>query len=291
MAAAVVSTLRAFGDLIVHEANFLGGFPDGVEWLNEELQWIQSFLKDDANSRRRKADERTKTLTRQIRDVAYEIEDLTDIIRSMSHESRYQSRCFLCPIWRYALHPFECLSVHRVLVEDPMEQLEQLPNLLHLSIMALSDEIGRMLGDSCVKSFKTMTCTAGGFPNLQSFEFFGSDVKEWKVEISAMPKLTQISIYMMKKLRNIPDGLLHITSLNELMFFDMSCEFVDRIREGDDVSWNIIRYEDEGKHMTIVPIRPISSNIAIDSTDNVLPDANYGGGDDVAELHDVTNPQ
>ncbi|WOL15628.1 putative disease resistance protein [Canna indica] len=98
MAAAVVSTLRAFGDLIVHEANFLGGFPDGVEWLNEELQWIQSFLKDDANSRRRKADERTKILRRQIRDVAYEIDDLTDIIRSMSHESRYQRRCFLVPI-------------------------------------------------------------------------------------------------------------------------------------------------------------------------------------------------
>ncbi|WOL15624.1 disease resistance RPP13-like protein 3 [Canna indica] len=182
--------------------------------------------------------------------------------------------------------------VHFMFLEDPMEKLEQLPSLLHLCIGALSDdEVGRRVGDSSVKSFKRMTCAAGGFPNLQRFEFWGSDVEEWKVEISAMPRLTQFFILGMEKLRNIPDGLLHIISLNELMFNYMSSEFVDRIREGDDVSWNIIRDENKGELMTIVPIRPISSNIAIDSTNNVLPDANYGGGGDVAALHDVTNPQ
>ncbi|WOL15647.1 disease resistance protein [Canna indica] len=224
MADLFASTLRTFGNLIVQEANFLGGFPDGAEWLYRELQWIQSFLKV-ADSKGRRADDITKALARDIRDVAYDMEDLTDIIRSMSHKSRYQRRCFLDPILRYALHPFECLSVHRVLVEDPMEQLERLPNLLHLHIWALSSRD--------VRTFKRMTCTAGGFPKLQSFEFRGSDVEEWKVEISAMPKLTYLYINYMDKLRNIPDGLLHITSLDKLTFFNMSSEFVDRIREGD----------------------------------------------------------
>ncbi|WOL15627.1 disease resistance protein [Canna indica] len=201
---------------------------------------------------------------------------VTDIMESFSNHHQLRSLCLRSGIFKTVIEhlPRICEFLPTLtklklwclwFMEDPMEQLERLPNLLHLHIRALSDEIGRRLGDSSVKSFKTMTCTAGGFPNLQSFEFWGSDVEEWKVEISAMPKLTYLYINYMKKLRSIPDGLLHITSLNELMFNLMSSEFVDRIREGDGVSWNIIRDEDEGKHMTIVPIRPI------DSTNNVLP--------------------
>ncbi|KAM0942955.1 putative virus X resistance protein-like, coiled-coil [Dioscorea sansibarensis] len=64
-------------NLLVEEAVLLHGVRKQVEWVVSELQWMQSFLKD-ADSRQRKGDELAKNWVKEVRDVAFEAEDVID---------------------------------------------------------------------------------------------------------------------------------------------------------------------------------------------------------------------
>lgn len=114
-ASAVFRVVDKLSQLIYQEANYLGGFRDAVEWLNTELHRIQCFLKD-AEPKGRKGDERVKNWVREIRDVAYEIEDLTDIIGAASRKNHRRSkRGFVGSASRYASAPFDYYSRHHLL--------------------------------------------------------------------------------------------------------------------------------------------------------------------------------
>ncbi|XP_074575725.1 putative disease resistance protein At1g50180 [Curcuma longa] len=112
----VVRVVDKLSKLIYQEANYLGGFRDAVEWLNTELHRIQCFLKD-AERKGRKGDERVKNWVREIRDVAYEIEDLIDIIGAASKRKnrRRSKRSFVGLASRYASAPFDYSSRHHLL--------------------------------------------------------------------------------------------------------------------------------------------------------------------------------
>ncbi|KAJ4749661.1 Disease resistance family protein [Rhynchospora pubera] len=65
------------GDMIVKEVQFLGGVGHQVEWVQTELKRIQCCL-IDADTKRRKGDERAENWLNELRDVAYRIEDAID---------------------------------------------------------------------------------------------------------------------------------------------------------------------------------------------------------------------
>ncbi|CAN6551026.1 unnamed protein product [Malus baccata var. baccata] len=78
MAEAVVSfVVERLGDLIIQEAKFLHGVGDQVEAARTELQLVQGFLKD-ADVRQRD-DETVHILVAQIRNAAYDLEDVIEI--------------------------------------------------------------------------------------------------------------------------------------------------------------------------------------------------------------------
>lgn len=78
MAGDVVSVaVEKLGQLLLEETNFLYQVRHEVEWLQTELGWMQSFLKD-ADAKRRRGDERVKNWVRQVRDVACQAEDAVD---------------------------------------------------------------------------------------------------------------------------------------------------------------------------------------------------------------------
>ncbi|KAM1521714.1 hypothetical protein ACFX10_011918 [Malus domestica] len=78
MAEAVVSfVVERLGDLIIQEAKFLHGVSDQVEAARTELQLVQGFLKD-ADVRQRD-DETVHILVAQIRNAAYDLEDVIEI--------------------------------------------------------------------------------------------------------------------------------------------------------------------------------------------------------------------
>ncbi|XP_073104125.1 disease resistance RPP8-like protein 3 isoform X2 [Elaeis guineensis] len=108
------------------------------------------------------------------------------------------------------------------LEQDPMPVLEKLPNLRLLAL-----RWGAYAG-------RSMSCSAGGFPRLQHLILSClNDLEEWRVGVGAMPCLTHLTIDGCRKLKMLPEGLQHVTTLRELKLIEMYCEFIDRVRNED----------------------------------------------------------
>ncbi|XP_060964904.1 probable disease resistance RPP8-like protein 2 [Cannabis sativa] len=109
------------------------------------------------------------------------------------------------------------------LEDDPMPTLEKLPKLRVL-----------MIGYDSFKGDE-MVCSRGGFPRLESLQLsFLGNLKEWKVEESALPTLAYLRIYCCRKLRRVPDGVRNIVTLNEIKIIEMPKKFKERMEEGGD---------------------------------------------------------
>lgn len=85
---------------------------------------------------------------------------------------------------------------------DPMPILEKLPCLV---VLELSGYKGR-----------TMSFSAQGFPRLQELKLDNFSVEEWRMEVGTMPKLSHLTLWLCKKMRKLPKGLLHLPSLKNL---------------------------------------------------------------------------
>lgn len=109
------------------------------------------------------------------------------------------------------------------LKQDPMETLE---NLAKLRLLVLDDDA--FLGEK-------MVCSASGFPELKHLQlsnlFF---FKEWRVEKSAMPRLSHLKIYNCEKLETLPHDSKFLDSLHEFKTRKMPKPFVEGIRERYD---------------------------------------------------------
>ncbi|KAM6578989.1 hypothetical protein CsatB_030826 [Cannabis sativa] len=109
------------------------------------------------------------------------------------------------------------------LEDDPMPTLEKLPKLRVLVISNYS-----FMGEE-------MVCSKGGFPRLESLQLsFLVNLKEWKVEESALPTLAYLTISDCRRLRRVPDGLKNIKTLNEMVIQFMPKKFKERMEEGGD---------------------------------------------------------
>ncbi|XVF78623.1 hypothetical protein PTKIN_Ptkin14bG0149600 [Pterospermum kingtungense] len=73
---AVFSAVTRIGDLLAEEATYLWGVEEQVHRLHRELQWMQSFL-IEADAKQAE-DPRIQLWVSEIRDLAYEAEDVVD---------------------------------------------------------------------------------------------------------------------------------------------------------------------------------------------------------------------
>lgn len=88
--------------------------------------------------------------------------------------------------------------------DDPMGILGKLPSLLELCLRH----------DSFVG--EVMTCHAPSFPSLERLELSGlPNLKEWRVELGAMPRLSEIQFDHCPDLKMVPDGLRFISTLKK----------------------------------------------------------------------------
>jgi hypothetical protein len=92
--------------------------------------------------------------------------------------------------------------------QDPMPVLEKLQCLVVLKLEGYSG--------------RTMACSTRGFPRLQNLELFSfSYTEEWTIEIGAMLKLTHLILEGFLKMSKLPEGMLHLRSLNCLELEDV----------------------------------------------------------------------
>ncbi|KAI5313947.1 hypothetical protein L3X38_043123 [Prunus dulcis] len=95
MAENVVSfLLQRLGDLLTEEANFLIQVPNQVRLLQQELQIMRSFLRD-ADSRQEK-EAAVREFVAQIRDAAYDAEDVIDKFAHKIESERNRRRNKIC---------------------------------------------------------------------------------------------------------------------------------------------------------------------------------------------------
>ncbi|RWR84802.1 Disease resistance protein [Cinnamomum micranthum f. kanehirae] len=115
------------------------------------------------------------------------------------------------------------------LLEDSMAVLEKLPKLLFLELN---------------KSYsgKKMCCATKGFPMLAVFKISScSDLEDWAIEEGAFANLSNLNIHRCSKLKMIPEGLHHVTTLQKLVLVQQPPEFFDRIQK-DGLDWFKIQH-------------------------------------------------
>ncbi|XP_058078676.1 putative disease resistance protein At1g50180 [Magnolia sinica] len=102
--------LQKLADQLIQEAAFLHGVRDQVEWLEAEFRRIRCFLKDaDA---KQEGDERVKNWVQDVRDVAYDAEDVIDTF--VFKIATMRRRGFVGRIRRYAFIFNELIGLHKV---------------------------------------------------------------------------------------------------------------------------------------------------------------------------------
>ncbi|XVE50713.1 hypothetical protein DITRI_Ditri01bG0185400 [Diplodiscus trichospermus] len=128
------------------------------------------------------------------------------------------------PEYHYFSQDISYIYLRRTaLEEDPMPTLEKLQYLriLKFGIFAFKG--------------KAMICSAGGFPKLASLSIeYLYNLEEWKVEEGAMLALRSLELINCKKLKQLPDGLKFITTLQELKIEMMPPIFEDKLVEGGE---------------------------------------------------------
>ncbi|KAL5583366.1 hypothetical protein UlMin_015808 [Ulmus minor] len=109
------------------------------------------------------------------------------------------------------------------LEHDPMAVLEKLPSLRILLL-----DYKSFMGND-------MVCSRGGFPRLESLSIcYLNDLKEWKVEEGALPSLRCLHIVNCLRLRTVPDGLIYVITLKEIVIQHMLRQFQRMVGQGGE---------------------------------------------------------
>ncbi|KAL8051288.1 hypothetical protein ABFX02_06G137800 [Erythranthe guttata] len=106
--------------------------------------------------------------------------------------------------------------------KDPMATLEKLSRLSSLTLYG-SSYVG-----------EDMVCSTDGFPRLLYLKLWDlPNLKRWRIEQGAMPKLTRLVIAHCRQLEMLPEGLKFVSTLQKLNARWMPDLFKDRLRATD----------------------------------------------------------
>ncbi|XXG72348.1 hypothetical protein AAC387_Pa07g1472 [Persea americana] len=120
---------------------------------------------------------------------------------------------------------------YSILLEDSMPVLEKLPKLQFLTLHGVHSY-----------SVKKMSCSTKGFPMLESFKIeYCPQLEDWTIEEGAFANLRYLAIGRCEKLKTIPEGLQHVTTLQELFLFGQPLELCERVRE-NGLDWFKIQH-------------------------------------------------
>ncbi|XP_058115144.1 putative disease resistance RPP13-like protein 3 isoform X2 [Magnolia sinica] len=163
----VVSFLvEKLGNLLIQEAISLIGLRAQVEWIETELGWMRSFLKDaDAEQQ---GDERAKKWVRDVHGIAYDTEDVIDSFLLKVESLR--GRGSLCSIKRCAFIVSELIARHKIASKIKHIKLK-IDDISKRRTTYGIESIGRAEGSSSAgRSLQEWRLTS---PNVQEPDFVG----------------------------------------------------------------------------------------------------------------------
>lgn len=108
MAKSVVTFfLNKLDSLITDEVRHLGSVDEQVRLLHEELEFINSFLRDA--DRKARKNETVNTWVRQVRDLTFDAEDAIDFLFLKTEQQRQRNIGF-----RFVCYPCKVISLHEL---------------------------------------------------------------------------------------------------------------------------------------------------------------------------------
>ncbi|KAI5019385.1 hypothetical protein ZWY2020_044273 [Hordeum vulgare] len=110
-----------------------------------------------------------------------------------------------------------------IIEQDPMPIFEKLPSLV---VLELSGYHGRI-----------MSCSAKGFPRMQSLKLDEFSIEEWRMEVGSMPRLSHLTLRRCRKIEKLPEGLLHL----RFLVGDIELFNVPQINEDDNTLYELQR--------------------------------------------------
>ncbi|KAF5198413.1 Disease resistance protein rpp13 protein [Thalictrum thalictroides] len=117
------------------------------------------------------------------------------------------------------------------LAEDPALVLQFLPNLKHLTLWHAHD----------AKTIGKEFCRVGGFLKLEVLVIASRVLEEWtELEEGAFPSLKYLHVRNCLKLRMLPEGLQHLTTLQELKLLPLHDDLEVRLKpDGGEENYKI----------------------------------------------------
>ncbi|XP_043689945.1 disease resistance protein RPH8A-like [Telopea speciosissima] len=103
---AVTFLIGKLGSLISQESNFLGGVETQIVSLHDELEWINSFLRDADEKRRRYR--RVNVWVSQVRNLAYDAENIIDLFMLEVVQQRQRNI-----VLRFMGYPKHLFTLHK----------------------------------------------------------------------------------------------------------------------------------------------------------------------------------
>lgn len=112
---AVSAAVGSISNLAAQETSLLCGVMDEVGFLKAELERLHGFL-EDAKHKRRSGDASAAVLVGQIRDAAYDAENVIEASEYMVKRNKLK-KGFMGAISRYARLPTDLIALHKIGVE------------------------------------------------------------------------------------------------------------------------------------------------------------------------------
>ncbi|KAA8531402.1 hypothetical protein F0562_006102 [Nyssa sinensis] len=154
--------------------------------------------------------------------------------------------------WIPKLQSLETLRLNWTrLSDDPMKSLQDLPNLVELTLYQVYDG-------------ERAHFEAEGFQKLKKLYLAGlKGLSSLKIDKGALPLLEDLSIEASPQLKEVPSGIHYLTKLTLLEFRDMPEEFSDRIEPDEGQDYWIVKHipvvkfwikdTESGNYQTYIP--------------------------------------
>ncbi|VAI63409.1 unnamed protein product [Triticum turgidum subsp. durum] len=188
---AVSAVLGNVGSLAVQETSFLCGVTLEVASLKDELIRLQGYLRD-AESKRRSGIETVAILLSQIRDAAYEAENVIEAADYMKKRSMIK-KGFMGAISRYARLPSDLNTLHKIGVE--IQRIRRKLDEIFQSIERLNIDLDSHVLDDSVEDCGLMDQHCKDDVTMVGFEDEYKEIVDKLVEGENM--LSAISIVAM----------------------------------------------------------------------------------------------